>query len=181
MSQAFRLHPGAHPGRVRLQVAELERSVAFYQGVLGLAVLTREEQHASIGAAGAATPLVELRERPGAAPVAPQGRLGLYHFALLLPDRGALGAFITHLSARGVRAGAADHRVSEALYLQDPDGLGIEVYADRPRTEWRYENGQLLMATDPLDVADIVAAAGGRRWDGMPAGTTMGHIHLHVG
>jgi len=181
MSQSFRLHARAHPGRVRLQVAELERSVAFYEGVLGLGVLARGAQHASMGQADAATPLVELHERPGAAPVQERGRLGLFHFALLLPDRAALGAFITHLAARGMRAGAADHRVSQALYLQDPDGLGIEVYADRPRAAWRYQDGQLVMATDPLDLADVVAAAGELRWEGMPAGTTMGHIHLHVG
>jgi catechol-2,3-dioxygenase len=127
------------------------------------------------------TVLVELRERTGARPVPPGGRLGLYHYAILLPDRGALGRFVRHLTEQGIRAGASDHRVSEALYLHDPDGLGIEVYADRPQSRWRQRNGELVMATEPLDLDALVAAAGARPWTGMPAGTRMGHVHLHVG
>jgi catechol 2,3-dioxygenase len=125
---------------------------------------------------------VELVERPGAAPVPARGRLGLYHFAILLPDRAALGRFVAHLAEIGERAGASDHLVSEALYLNDPDGLGIEVYADRPRAEWRHDAArQLMMDTRPLDLDSLVRAAGGERWTGMPAGTTIGHVHLHVG
>jgi catechol 2,3-dioxygenase len=131
--------------------------------------------------AGAAT-LLELHERPGARPVRPMTRLGLYHFAILLPDRAHLGRFLGHLAALGIRPGAADHLVSEALYLHDPDGLGIEVYADRPRDEWRVERGgELAMTTDPLDLGDLVRAAGGAGWQGMPAGTVVGHVHLHAG
>jgi len=169
-------------GRVRLQVSDLERSLDYYERVLGLRVLGREGGGATLGARGdGAGPLVELRERPGAAPVPRNGRLGLFHFAILLPDRAALGRFLGHLAERGERAGASDHLVSEALYLHDPDGLGIEVYADRPRAEWRRQGRQLQMATDPLDAPGVLAAAGGEPWDGMPAGTTMGHVHLHVG
>jgi len=80
-----------------------------------------------------------------------------------------------------MHVGASNHLVSEALYLRDPDGLGIEIYADRPRSQWRYAAGQLEMASDPLDMADVVAAAGGEKWSGMPRGTVMGHVHLHVG
>ena len=110
------------------------------------------------------------------------GQLGLYHFAILLPDRAALGRFVAHLARIGERAGASDHLVSEALYLSDPDGLGIEVYADRPRATWRYDGQrQLAMDTRPLDLNSLVQAAGGEPWTGMPAGTVMGHVHLHVG
>jgi NAD+-dependent protein deacetylase sirtuin 4 len=110
-----------------------------------------------------------------------RGRGGLYHFAILLPDRAALGRLVAHLAREGVRVGAADHLVSEALYLQDPDGLGIEVYADRPRSEWRHRDRQLLMATDPLDLPELARSAGAEPWTGAPAGTRLGHVHLHVG
>lgn len=178
----YRLPAATRLGRVRLQVADLQRSLAYYERVLGLRVIDRDAGRAVLGAAADdGVPLVELHERPGAAPVPAGGRLGLYHFAILLPDRAALGRFVAHLADLGERAGASDHRVSEALYLQDPDGLGIEVYADRPRTAWRHEGRQLVMATEPLDLASLVRAAGGEPWTGMPAGTTIGHIHLHVG
>ena len=178
---AYRLPAATHVGRVDLQVSDLERSLAYYQRVLGLQVVTRTEERADLGALGDPTPLVRLHERRGALGVPSRGRLGLYHFAILLPDRAALGRFIAHLAELGERAGAADHLVSEALYLHDPDGLGIEVYSDRPRNTWQAEEGELRMATLPLDVAGLVAAGGDEPWTGMPTGTTMGHVHLHVG
>ena len=177
----YRLPAGIRLGRVRLQVADLARSLDYYERVLGLRVLRRSAGDAVLAAHGDDTPLVELHEKPGAAPVPRRGRLGLYHFAILLPDRAALGRFVAHLAEIGERAGASDHRVSEALYLQDPDGLGIEVYADRPRAAWRIADRQLVMATEPLDLDDVIRAAGGERWTGMPAGTVIGHVHLHVG
>jgi catechol 2,3-dioxygenase len=180
-SPGFRLHPEARVGRIRLQVAELARSVPYYEEVLGFRVLEREAAHAYLGAQGAESPLIELHERPGASPVPRRGRLGLFHYAILLPSRAALGAFVRHLAELGEQAGSSDHLVSEALYLQDPDGLGIEVYADRPRSEWRHRDGQLLMATEPLDLTSLVRAAEGESWTGMPPGTTIGHVHLHVG
>ena len=177
----YRLPADIRLGPVTLQVADLERSVAYYRDVLGLRVAEQAAGHASLAAHGADTPLVVLHEKRGASPVPRRGRLGLYHFAILLPDRAALGRFVAHLARIGERAGASDHRVSEALYLQDPDGLGIEVYADRPRSAWRHEGRQLAMATEPLDLQSLVRAAGGEPWTGMPAGTVMGHVHLHVG
>jgi catechol 2,3-dioxygenase len=168
-------------GRVRLQVADLARSLDWYEHVLGLRVLESGNGQARLAAQGSAEPLVELHERPGAAPVPQRGRLGLYHFALLLPDRPALGAFLRHLAALGERAGASDHLVSEALYLQDPDGLGIEVYADRPRSDWAVEAHEIRMATVSLDAQSLAVAARNTAWTGMPAGTQMGHLHLHIG
>jgi catechol 2,3-dioxygenase len=177
----YRLPGALRLGRVVLQVADLERSLAFYREALGLRVLERSGERAALGAHGDDQVLVELRERRGAAAVPRRGRIGLYHFAILLPDRAALGRFVAHLAAAGLQAGASDHLVSEALYLQDPDGLGIEVYADRPRSEWRHRDRQLVMATEPLDLPDVARAAAGEPWAGMPAGTRIGHVHLHVG
>jgi catechol 2,3-dioxygenase len=176
----YRLPEATRLGAVRLQVADLGRSVDWYRRVLGLRVLDQAPGRAGLGPEGAGTVLVELRERPGAAPVPRRGRLGLYHFALLLPDRAALARFVGHLGAIGERAGMSDHRVSEALYLSDPDGLGIEVYADRPRAEWHHEGRQLVMATDPLDLDRLLPAAGSAEWAGLPAGTVLGHVHLFV-
>lgn len=177
----FRLPEATRVGRVRLQVADLARSLAYYERVLGFRVLHRAAGEATLGAHGDDAPLVELHERAGAAPVPHRGRLGLYHFAILLPHRAALGRFVAHLAELGERAGAADHLVSEALYLHDPDGLGIEVYADRPRATWERQGRELVMDTRPLDVAGLAHSGGGESWAGMPAGTVIGHVHLHVG
>lgn len=177
----FRLPEGTRLGRVRLQVADLERSLGFYEHTLGFRILRRDGATAVLAAEGDDRPLIELRELVGARPMPPRGRLGLYHFAILLPDRSSLGRFVRHLGDIGARAGAGDHLVSEAFYLSDPDGLGIEVYADRPRSSWRRIGRELMMATDPVDVPGLVRAAGAEPWGGMPAGTTIGHVHLHVG
>lgn len=177
-----RLPAAVRLGPVRLEIADLERSIAWYEAVLGLRTLERTDGFAALGAQGeGAEPLVLLHEHPGAAPVPRHGRLGLYHYAILLPTRADLGRFMRHIAARGERVGASDHGVSEALYLHDPDGLGIEVYADRPRAGWRHDERQLQMGTRPLDTASLLAEAGEEPWGGMPAGTVIGHIHLHVG
>lgn len=168
-------------GPVRLAIADLDRSLAFYQDVLGLRLARRDDTSATLAAHGDGRPLVELVEKKGARPAPRHGRLGLYHFAILLPDRPSLGRFVRHLAEQNVRAGAGDHLVSEAFYLQDPDNLGIEIYADRPRSAWRRQGRELMMTTDPVDVASLVRAAGDGTWAGMPAGTVMGHVHLHVG
>jgi catechol 2,3-dioxygenase len=175
------LPASTHPSQVVLQVADLERSAAYYTGVIGFRVLQQENGRVVLGGRGPSRPLVELRELRGARPVPPRGRLGLYHFAILVPDRPALGRFLAHLGSIDVRPGMSDHLVSEALYLSDPDGLGIEVYADRARDTWRYQDGQLAMALDPLDADAVVRSGRGEPWTGMPAGTTIGHVHLYVG
>lgn len=176
----YRLPAPARLGRVLLQVSDLARSAAFYQQVLGLREVARDDTQISLAPENA-DPLVVLQHVPGTRAIAPRARLGLFHFAILLPDRAALGRFVAHLAQHGIRAGAADHLVSEALYLSDPDGLGIEVYADRPRAQWQHHDRQLAMASEPLDLRALVAAAGSTVWMGMPAGTVMGHVHLHVG
>jgi catechol 2,3-dioxygenase len=177
---AFRLPDGTHVGIVRLQVSDLHESIAYYQRVLGLRVYSATTANATLGPYGAHYPLVSLQTKDGVAP-ARRGAFGLYHFAILLPERSALGQFAKHLLALGVRVGMADHLVSESLYLWDPDGLGIEVYADRPRSAWREQNRELLMTTEPLDLENVIAASGEKQWEGMPTGATMGHLHLSVG
>ncbi len=176
----YRLPDDIRLGPVRLQCSDLARSVAYYERVVGLRTLERGDGSAVLGPDGDPAALVRLDERPGAAPVPRRGRLGLYHFAILLPGRAALGRFAGHLAALGEYAGMADHLVSEALYLTDPDGLGIEVYADRPRESWAVHGGKLAMATDPLDLEGLTRAAAGEQWSGVPPGTRMGHIHLYV-
>ena len=178
---SYRLPAATYVGTVRLQVADLDRSMAYYTEVLGMRVTQASPDGATLAPHDDDRPLVELEARAGARPVPRQGRLGLFHFAILVPDRLTLGRFVGHIADRGVYAGSADHAVSEALYLTDPDGLGIEVYADRPRDAWRVVGQELFMTTEPLDVRGLVRVAGGQPWTGLPAGTVMGHVHLHVG
>ncbi|HEY3258089.1 MAG TPA: VOC family protein [Gemmatimonadaceae bacterium] len=178
--KGYRLPAATRLGPVRLQVADLERSLEYYGRVLGFRVVERGSDRALLVAHGDDNVLIELRERRDARPVPRRGRLGLYHYAILLPDRASLGRFLAHLAELGVYSGMSDHLVSEALYLTDPDGLGIEVYADRPRSQWKHQDRQLAMATNPLDVQNLIAAANGERWTGMPAGTVVGHVHLYV-
>jgi catechol 2,3-dioxygenase len=177
----YRLPDAAHVGRVRLQVADLERSLAYYEGLLRFRVLARSARHALLGPHGAGLDLIELHARPGTQPAPASGRLGLYHFAILLPDRAALGRILARLGERGVSPGMADHAVSESLYLSDPDGLGIEIYADRPREEWLRRGREIMMVTEPLDVESVLRQGAGMAWHGMPEGTSIGHMHLHVG
>jgi catechol 2,3-dioxygenase len=178
----FRLPEETHVGRVRLQVADLSRSLEYYEGTLGFRTLVRSSDRAELGPADDDRVLVELDERPGARPAPRRGTIGLFHFAILLPDRAALGRFLRHALGQGAVSGIADHAVSEAIYLTDPDGLGIEVYADRPRAEWRaHADRQLHITTEPLNVDDVIAAGGDQPWTHVMAGTTMGHVHLHVG
>ncbi len=179
--KGYRLPDSARLGRVRLQVADLDRSLEFYEKVLGFRVMKREGNSVRLGPHGEDREIVHLHQLSSARPVPRRGLLGLYHFAILLPDRASLGRFVAHLSDIGAYAGMSDHFVSEAVYLTDPDGLGIEVYADRPRDTWRYDERQLYMTTTHLDVEDIVRAAGGAAWSGMPSGTVLGHVHLYVG
>lgn len=163
-----------------MRISDLDRSVRFYTQVLGLRVIDEAPGLARLGVPAHDTPLIELHEKKGVQAVPRRGLLGLFHFAILLPDRPALGRLLSHLFELGVQPGMSDHFVSEAIYLQDPDNLGIEVYRDRPRSEWREEGGELAMSTMPMDSQAVLAAGGGVPWSGMPEGTRMGHLHLHV-
>jgi catechol 2,3-dioxygenase len=178
---AARLPDDVRLGHVTLAVADLERSVDYYTRVVGLEVQAPSMATARLGAEGGGPVLLELIEQKGAKPVPRNGRLGLFHFAILVPDRAALGRFLAHVQALGEPLGMADHLVSEALYLWDPDGLGIEVYVDRPRGNWSWQNDEVAMDTLPLDVPGVLGAAGGAPFTGLPMGTTIGHVHLHVG
>jgi catechol 2,3-dioxygenase len=177
---AFRLPDATTLGPVHLQVSDLARSLEYYQHVIGMHIEEIGVDTAVLKAHGDGRPLVILRSRPGVTR-ARRGTFGLYHFALLLPDRAALGRFAAHLAAQHIQVGMADHLVSEALYLSDPDGLGIEIYADRPRATWQYRDLELAMTTDPLDITNLISAGRGATWDGLLENTTMGHVHLHVG
>lgn len=177
----YRLPDETRLGAVHLQVSDLQRSLDYYQNTLGLSVHARAGADAALAAGGDA-PILHLHERPlpGRAPRRGE-RLGLYHFALLVPDRAALGRLAAHLAGAGVPIASADHAVSEALYLWDPDGLGIEVYSDRPRESWKTKGGELFMTTERLDLRSLLVAAGDEPWTGLPSGTVLGHMHLHVG
>jgi catechol 2,3-dioxygenase len=177
----FQLHPDTHIGAVHLAVADLDRTRHFYEGLLGFPVLSSQGHTVALTADGQGT-LLLLTQQRGARPRPPR-TTGLYHIAIRLPGRVDLGHALLHLSqARYPLQGAADHLVSESLYLADPDGNGLELYADRPREQWGRQDGQVSMSTEPLDVDGLVAEAerGDLSWAGMPAGTRIGHVHLQV-
>ena len=171
------LDPATTVGAVTLAVASLETMVRFYQDVIGLTVLERTVARAALGVG--TTSLVRLMARPDGKqdPQAP----GLFHLPLLLPGRPELGHWLRHLAQHGYPLdGAGDHLVSEALYLTDPEGNGIEIYRDRPRNQWSYENGRIHMDTLRMDLPALDNDAPDAPWSGMPAETTMGHVHLQV-
>jgi catechol 2,3-dioxygenase len=179
------LPPSTRIGTVRLAVSDLHASIRFYRDVIGLDVHGLEGESsnenkllARLGLRGGSV-LLELQELPGVNSIAPHTRLGLYHTAILLPNRSDLGSFIRHLYKIKFPFGSADHGVSEALYLVDPDGLTVEVYADRPRSVWKYEANLLVGAIDPLDT-DALKHIPGPVWNGVPVGTSLGHVHFYV-
>ena len=169
-------------GAVRLRVADLARARHFYEEAIGLAEVDGADgEVVALGTNG--VPLVELLHDPDAPP-RPAGTTGLFHLAILVPNRHELARALKRLADSETRlTGAADHLVSEALYLDDPEGNGIEIYRDRPREEWRQaENGELAMATLPLDLRSVVEELSGPE-DGTPRigdGTAIGHVHLEV-
>ncbi len=180
MTDEFTISPATRCGTVALIVADLGRSLQYYTQRIGLRVHRQAAGSAWLGAGG--EDLLHLVEQPSARPVQ-RGRTGLYHFAILTPSRSDLGRTLQHLvAAETTIDGASDHGVSEALYLTDPDGHGIEIYRDRPRSEWPHLGDELRMTLDPLDFRGVMAAAGGNGtpYAGMHPATVIGHVHLHV-
>jgi catechol 2,3-dioxygenase len=169
----------AHIGSVALKVSDLQRSEVFYRDVLGLKILRRNASSLDAGTEDDRV-LLQLHEQPGAKP-RPRRSTGLYHFAILTPSREALGRSFKHLMKSGYPlTGAADHLVSEALYLDDPDKNGIEIYRDRPKEEWQFDGESVRMANDEVDLDSLFRDAGHVPFCGLDSGTTMGHVHLHV-
>ena len=164
-------------GHVALHVADLGRAVDFYQRALGMRVHGQSGELARLGAGG--PDLLHLHARPGAP--RPGRASGLYHFAILVPSRRALARTMRHFAEARVRLrGASDHLVSEAIYLDDVEGNGIEVYRDRPRSDWKRDGAELRMTLDPLDLDALIGEAGDEPWEGLPTGTVIGHVHLQV-
>jgi len=174
------IDPATAIGAVRLTVADLDRARAFYERAIGLRATDREGDVVGLGPPGGPA-VVELVGRPDAPP-RPSPTTGLFHLAVLVPTRGDLALALERVArAGGAFTGASDHLVSEALYLNDPEGNGIEIYRDRPRAEWRHADGELEMATLALDLEGLLAERPAGDGDGgMPPGTRVGHVHLQV-
>jgi len=179
---------GARIGRVSLRVGDLDETTAFYRDVIGLAVLDRGDDGVVLGVDGtgldaAATPLLVLRHAPDDADRR-RTDAGLFHTAFRVPGRAALGEALARVRDGWRLDGASDHRVSEALYLSDPEGNGVEIYRDRPREEWPIEgDGSVAMTTEPIDLDAVSAAARGdetENTDRVRPGTDVGHVHLEV-
>ncbi len=173
----FHQAPTTFVSHAALKVTDIQRSLDFYQHVLGFQVASQTAEKASLTADGKNVLLTI--EQPENATAKQAGTTGLYHFALLLPKRSDLAALVMHLDSNGIQLGAADHLVSEAIYISDPDGNGIELYIDRDPSVWTWNNGEVAMTTDPLQFASLLAERS-QPWNGLPAATVMGHIHLHV-
>jgi catechol 2,3-dioxygenase len=168
-----------HIGAVGLTVRDLDRVSAFYRDVLGLAIVKRSDGRVSLGAGG--VPFLVLEHRPDALPDDTR-TAGLYHTAFLMPTRADLARWVLRMAAnRTPITGASDHLVSEAVYLDDPEGNGVEVYADRPPETWQWRDRDIKMTTDALDFPNLVRAANGSAYQEAPGGLRIGHVHLRVG
>ncbi|HVU10194.1 MAG TPA: VOC family protein [Phototrophicaceae bacterium] len=169
-----------HIDSAHFRVIDLDRALGFYRDVLGFTVTEEAPATVALSASPNEPPILRLTEHPSAVRK-PQRSIGLYHVAILMPSRQALGRILNQMLAhRYPIGGASDHLVSEALYLSDPDGNGLEIYRDRPRSEWRMNGEQVEMATEALDVDGVLAAAGNPPAEGVIPGTIIGHVHLHV-
>jgi catechol 2,3-dioxygenase len=177
---AFALTRPAHVGRAHLVVTDLDSVSKFYQDIIGLSVIEKSESGVLLGAHG--LPLLQLTTGSSVSR-APRQAAGLFHTAFLMPNRSELAHFLASAAHKGVQLdGASDHLVSEALYLSDPEGNGIEIYRDRRPDEWTYmPDGTVQMATDRLNLQELYNSAPQGDWNGMAPGASVGHIHLQVG
>jgi catechol 2,3-dioxygenase len=174
------LPAGTEIGTVTMRVSDAERALSWYGDMMGMELVDRTPERLSLGAGG--KPFLFLDVRPDATPRIDE-TTGLHHVAILVPDRASLGGVLARIAAADVKLGASDHLVSEALYIWDPDNNGLEIYRDRPRSEWRWEDGRVKMATDPMDRRSVAEEGldAGKHREPMPAGTKIGHVHLQVG
>jgi catechol 2,3-dioxygenase len=174
------LPSGTDIGTVTLRVSNADRARAWYSDMMGLELIDQTPERLSLGAGGEA--FLALEVRPDAPPRIEE-TTGLYHVAILVPDRASLGGALARIASAGVRVGASDHLVSEAIYIWDPDNNGLEIYRDRPRSDWHWDNGRVAITTDPLDRRAVAmeGVAAGAHQRPMPAGTKIGHVHLQVG
>lgn len=174
----FHTKPIQFVGHVKIKVEKLERAINFYRDVLGFGILEKTKREVKLTTDGK-TSILSLVQPEDIIPK--QGRTtGLYHFAILLPTKADLANIVVHLTENNIRFGASDHLVSEAIYLHDPDGNEIEIYIDRSPSEWRWEQGEVAMAVDPLNFEQLLTHVTSEKWKAMPKETVMGHIHLHV-
>lgn len=175
----YKLPEDIEMGSVYLTIIDLERSLYFYRDQLGFQVIQESADHAVLSADGE-IPLIRLKRLEH--PVdKPKRTSGLYHFAILLPERKALAEILkSFIMCSVMMDGTSDHQFSEALYLTDPDGHGVEIYADRAKKDWEVnEKGEYAGVTIPLNAEELLTLAN-QPWAGMPKGTKMGHVHLHV-
>jgi len=176
------INPEARIGNVHLRTSDMQQSVQFYESVLGLKQITESSEKALLSPNGKAPYLIALTKSKKESDVTQRKRLGLYHFAILLPERKYLADFFVHLQEHRNEVkidGFADHAVSEAIYVRDPDYNGVEIYRDRPRSEWVWNENTVRMVTDPLQFENLLKESTGQ-WSSMPDRTTIGHVHLHV-
>ncbi|WP_170006033.1 VOC family protein [Bacillus fonticola] len=175
----FHTKPTTFVGHVKVKVENLQRSIRFYQDVLGFDILDQTTSTVKLTSDGR-TSFLSLDQPENILPKQ-ERTTGLYHFAILLPNQSDLANIVVHLVEKGIRFGSSDHLVSEALYLHDPDGNEIEIYRDRAPSEWNWNGDEVAMTVDPLDFDNLLKhATPGETWQRMPAKTVMGHIHLHV-
>jgi catechol 2,3-dioxygenase len=190
-SHGFKIHQGARIGSVSLNVSDIDRSADFYETTLGFKKLNSpSNERVFFSVDGHPSYLVELLQVEGAEESGfnrygseIMKRAGLYHFAILLPERKYLADMLQNLSKRRGDIqfdGMADHLVSESLYIRDPDNIGIEIYCDKPPLQWKWSGGQVRMATVRLDAEDLLRESTGSTWKYMPSNTIIGHVHLHV-
>ena len=183
--EQFSIAPAMKIGHVSLNVSDIQRSVGFYQDILGFNAIGRPSDERALLSTSGDSYLVELLQvtSPKHDTVQPRKRAGLYHFAILLPERKYLADMLQNLRNNQDKVhfdGLADHLVSESIYIRDPDFNGIEIYCDRPSSEWRWDESQVEMATIRLDTENLLQESTSSGWREMPTKTTIGHVHLHV-
>lgn len=174
----FHQAPQIYVSHVTLKVFDLNRSITFYTEVLGFKILNQTPTSSDLTANGS-TSLLTIHQPKNVVP-RPTRTTGMYHFALLLPQRSDLADFLAHFITIGLPFGASDHAVSEAIYIRDPDGNEIEIYADRAPEEWSWPKEEVKMTIDPINEPELLALRNPEGWQGLPKKTIMGHIHLHV-